>query len=73
MSPPLLDPAVLPLLRCPVTHQPLRMATDEEKATKGIPLAEAALASEDGTHLYGAPEGLPVLLSANEVTAAEAG
>lgn len=67
------SPDVLALLRCPATKQPLRAATAEEKRAHGIPEQEEALASLDGSHVYGAPEGLPRLLSAKEVTAEDAG
>jgi uncharacterized protein YbaR (Trm112 family) len=66
-------PEVLALLRCPTTKQPLRVATGEEKRAHGIPEQEEALVSQDGTCLYGAPDGLPRLLSAKEVTAEDEG
>ncbi|QIF01874.1 hypothetical protein [Roseimicrobium sp. ORNL1] len=66
-------PEVLALLRCPTTKQPLRAATTEEKRAHGIPEQEDALASQDGTCLYRAPEGLPRLLSAKDVTAEDEG
>ena len=70
----MLDPKVLSLLRCPATKQPLRAATAEEKRAHGIPEEDQdALASLDGTCVYGAPESLPRLLSAKEVTAEDAG
>lgn len=69
----MLDPAVIDLLRCPVTHQPLRLATTEEKRARNLPDAEEVLICADGSHLYRAPEGLSVLLPAKEVTVAEAG
>jgi uncharacterized protein YbaR (Trm112 family) len=68
-----LDPKVLSILRCPATKQPLRAATPEEKRAHGLAEGEEALVSQDGTRIYGAPEGLPLLLSAKDVTAAEAG
>lgn len=69
----MLDSKILSLLRCPATRQPLRMATAEEKQAHGIPGEQEALASLDGTCVYGAPEGLPRLLSAKDVTAEDAG
>ena len=65
----MLDPELLPLLRCPTTKQPLRPATEDEKRERGIALDEAALVSEDGSQIYRALMDLPVLLSANEVAA----
>ncbi|RBP44375.1 hypothetical protein DES53_104195 [Roseimicrobium gellanilyticum] len=66
-------PEVLALLRCPATKQPLRAATAEEKKAHGIPESEDALVSQDGTHIYGSPDGLPRLLSAKEVTPEDEG
>jgi uncharacterized protein YbaR (Trm112 family) len=66
-------PEVLALLRCPTTKQSLRVATAEEKRAHGIPDDEEALVSQDGTCLYRAPEGLPRLLSAKDVTAEDEG
>jgi uncharacterized protein YbaR (Trm112 family) len=66
-------PEVLALLRCPTTKQPLRAATVEEKMAHGVPEEEDALASQDGTCVYGAADGLPRLLSAKEVTAEDEG
>ena len=63
----MLDADLLPLLRCPATHQPLRPATAAEKQVHGLPPGSEALASEDGTRVYGVAEGLLFLLSANEV------
>ncbi|MEZ0273547.1 MAG: hypothetical protein ACAH88_01470 [Roseimicrobium sp.] len=69
----MLDPKVLSLLRCPATKQPLRAATPEEKRAHNLAEDEEVLASQDGTRVYGAPEGLPLLLSAKDVTAEDAG
>lgn len=66
-------PEVLALLRCPTTKQPLRAATGEEMRAHGIPEGEEALASLDGTCVYGAPDGLPRLLSAKDVTPEDEG
>ncbi len=69
----MLDPEVISLLRCPVTHQPLRVATPGEKSAHGLDEQDEALASEDGSQLYRFSDGLPLLVSANEVTPAEEG
>ena len=47
----------LPMLRCPASQQPLRWATPEERGA-----APAALASEDGRHVYSISDGIPILL-----------
>jgi uncharacterized protein YbaR (Trm112 family) len=66
-------PEVLSLLRCPTTKQPLRASTAEEKKAQGIPEEEDALVSLDGAHVYRAPERLPRLLSAKDVTPVDEG
>ena len=53
--------SVLPLLRCPDTHQPLRWASEGERARLGPP-PPAALANEDGTRLFRIEDGSPNLL-----------
>jgi uncharacterized protein YbaR (Trm112 family) len=65
----MLDDDVIKLLRCPVTRQRLRLVTQEEKATRGIPAEEDALITEDASLVYRAESGLPVLVSANDVAA----
>ena len=60
----MLDPELLAILRCPVTKQPLREMTVAEKEAHSIPQDEPSLCSEDGTRIYRAPEGMPVLLPA---------
>ena len=65
----MLTPAMIALLRCPVTKQPLRLATTAETATYGIPEGDVALASEDGTRLYRTVNEMPVLLASSEVVA----
>jgi uncharacterized protein YbaR (Trm112 family) len=65
----MLDDDVIALLRCPVTRQPLRLATEEEKTARGIPLDEAALVTEDGQRVYRTEMGLPILVSAKDVAA----
>lgn len=63
----MLDDAIIEILRCPETHQPLRRATGEEKRAKGIPGDEETLVSLDGTRIYRGLNGLPSLLPpANE-------
>lgn len=57
-----MNPALLPLLRCPVTKQALRLLTAEEKAGRGIPADEPALITVDGARVYRAVNGMPVLL-----------
>lgn len=59
----MLEDRLLQILRCPVTRQPLRYATDREKAERNIPLDEESLITEDGGKLYRTLNGLPVLLS----------
>ena len=49
----------LPLLRCPDTHQPLRRATAAECAQHQV---SAALATEDGSHVFMIDDGIPILL-----------
>lgn len=63
----MLDPALIPLLRCPATKQPLRLATPEEKQAGNIPPDEPALITVDGSRLYRTEMDLPILLSANDV------
>ena len=57
---------LLPSLRCPDTHQSLRLPTEAEIAQFPIPIPEdeapAALITEDGTRLYLIDRGIPVLL-----------
>lgn len=50
---------ILPLLRCPDTHQPLRRATEEECAKLGV---SAALATQDGSEQFAIEDGIPILL-----------
>jgi len=64
--PAMLDPDLIPLLRCPMTKQPLRLATDVEKKQHRVPLESPALITEDGTRLYRTEMDLPILLSAND-------
>lgn len=53
----------LPVLRCPASKQPLRLATDLERGD-----AEAALASQDGRHVYPISDGIPILLPPERAT-----
>lgn len=65
----MLSPAMIALLRCPNTKQPLRLATAEEKIAKGIPADEEALVTEDGSRLYRTVNEMPMLLPSAEVVA----
>ena len=59
----------LPVLQCPVTHSPLRHASEFEKKWAGIALSETALANEAGTHVYPMIEGMLRLLPDDARTA----
>ena len=75
----IVDPELLKILACPVTHQPLREATAEDLGACNAAIAggtvetvggtrveeplEAALVREDGTLLYPIRDGIPVLLA----------
>jgi uncharacterized protein YbaR (Trm112 family) len=61
LTPPMTE-ALLSILRCPVTKQPLRLLAMEEKAQRGIPVEEPALVTQDGARVYRAVNGMPVLL-----------
>ncbi len=54
--------SLLSILRCPVSQQPLRLLTMEEKAQREIPADEPALITQDGARVYRAVNGMPVLL-----------
>jgi uncharacterized protein YbaR (Trm112 family) len=54
--------ALLPLLRCPATRQALRRMTAEEKELRAIPVDEPALVTMDGSRVYRAVNGMPILL-----------
>ncbi len=60
----MLDPDLIPLLRCPVTKQPLRLATEDEKRARNLPLEQPALITENGTRVYRTEMDFPILLSA---------
>lgn len=49
----------IPLMRCPDTHQPLRRATPEECAQRGVP---SALVTQDGSRMFVIDAGIPILL-----------
>ncbi|MGB8167876.1 MAG: Trm112 family protein [Chthoniobacteraceae bacterium] len=57
----MINPDLLPLLRCPLSMQPLRLASAELLARLPQPL-EAALVREDGAVVYPIRDGIPVLL-----------
>lgn len=65
----MLEDRLLQILRCPVTRQPLRYATEQEKKAWMVPLNEESLITENGKRLYRTLNGLPVLLSTTEVGA----
>jgi uncharacterized protein YbaR (Trm112 family) len=57
-----MDPALLHLLRCPVTRQPLRLLTAEEAAGMGLG-SQPVLLREDGRVYYTfEAHGFPLLL-----------
>jgi uncharacterized protein YbaR (Trm112 family) len=56
---PVLSPELLALLRCPLTLQPLRLASAEELARVSL---EAGLMREDGAIIYPIRDGIPILL-----------
>jgi uncharacterized protein YbaR (Trm112 family) len=58
----LMDPALLQLLCCPLTHQPLRLLTAEEAGQRGLG-AQELLLREDGRVYYTFEDhGFPLLL-----------
>lgn len=57
--PQFMDAALLDLLCCPETRQPLRFATPEELARLAL---DAALVSKDGAIAYPIRDGIPLLL-----------
>jgi uncharacterized protein YbaR (Trm112 family) len=54
-----MDAALLDLLCCPETRQPLRDATADELAQLGL---DAALVREDGRVAYPIRDGIPMLV-----------
>lgn len=59
-----MDKALLSILCCPKTHQPLREATPQEleRASASAGTLEAGLVREDGAVLYPVRNGIPVLI-----------
>lgn len=62
-----MNEGLLQVLRCPVTRQPLRVATEAEvawlnKSGAASPSVDAALVTEDGRRAYPVRAGLPILL-----------
>ncbi len=57
LSPTLAE--ILPILCCPTTRQPLRIATSAELVQLGLP---CALVRADGLTAYPVADGIPVLL-----------
>lgn len=55
-----MDDALLDLLCCPETHQPLRRADATLAQRLGL---EAALVREDGRVAYPVRDGIPILLA----------
>lgn len=61
-----MDPDLLELLCCPITHQLLRLATEEER--KKTPAAgDEALIREDGQVLYPIRNGIPLLVPSEAI------
>ncbi len=56
-----MDPALLEILCCPETHQPLRVATAEEMRACDPELREALIRA-DGRVLYPVENGIPLLV-----------
>jgi uncharacterized protein len=60
-----MDPALLDILCCPQTHQPLHPANSEEVACANAHRANAikeGLTREDGKILYPVQNGIPLLV-----------
>jgi uncharacterized protein YbaR (Trm112 family) len=63
-----MNPAVLSLLRCPVTHQPLRLVPAGEAGQMGL-APQPVLLREDGRMYYTfEAHGFPLLLPGSGVT-----
>ncbi len=62
-APASIDPAVLSLLRCPRTGQPLRVGNREGRAV---------LTTDDGRAIYAIVDGIPILLPDQAETRAQA-
>lgn len=56
----MIDAAVLALLCCPLTHQPLRVAPPDVLVRLQL---DAALVREDGRVAYPVRDGIPVLIA----------
>jgi len=56
----MIDDALLAMLVCPLTHQPLRVAPPEVLARLRL---DAALVREDGCVAYPIHDGIPVLIT----------
>ena len=56
----MIDATVLDLLVCPLTHQPLRVASPEMLTRLQL---DAAFLREDGQVAYPIREGIPVLIA----------
>jgi len=59
-----MDAALLELLCCPETHQPLRFATTDELTHLSL---ESALLREDGRVAYPIRDGIPLLLVEEQI------
>jgi len=57
-----MDPALLELLRCPVTHQPLRLITAEEAAQRGLEAHPWLLREDEQIGYRFEDHGFPLLL-----------
>ena len=60
----MIDAAVLALLCCPLTHQPLRVASPDVLVRLQL---DAALVREDGRVAYPVRDGIPVLIAEEAV------
>ena len=58
----MIDDDLLSILRCPVSRQKLRAATDDEKRANAARIEDAALISEDGKFFYRSEGGITILL-----------
>ncbi|MEA3209335.1 MAG: hypothetical protein QOE70_2392 [Chthoniobacter sp.] len=62
-----MPPELLAILRCPLTRQPLYLASPEQLAHLSTVLA-AALIREDGRVVYPIRDGIPMLLPEEAIT-----
>ncbi len=66
-----MDAALLDLICCPETHQPLRFATADELARiEATPALEAALIREDGRVAYPIRDRIPLLVIDEQIAIA---